>query len=82
VLLNRAIAIGQAHSAQAGMKALMEISDIEVLLSTQHVVAATYADLMRRQGETNEARTWYDRAIALASFDSEKSFLQRQLDKL
>jgi RNA polymerase sigma-70 factor (ECF subfamily) len=51
-------------------------------LDGYHLLHAARADLLRRLGRTPEAATSYLRAIALASNDSERRFLQRRLRDL
>jgi RNA polymerase sigma-70 factor (ECF subfamily) len=48
-------------------------------LDEYHLFHATRADLLRRLGRTTGAATAYTRAIALASNDVERRFLERRL---
>jgi RNA polymerase sigma-70 factor (ECF subfamily) len=48
-------------------------------LDGYHLLHAARADLLRRLGRTPEAAASYARAVALASNDSERRFLERRL---
>jgi RNA polymerase sigma-70 factor (ECF subfamily) len=76
VALNRAIALCMHVGPERGLVALAEL---EGALSHYHLFYATRADLRRRLGL--DARADYERAIALASNDDERRFLQRKLDE-
>lgn len=77
VALNRAIAVSMAEGPERGLDALAEL---EEPLAQYHLFYATRADLRRRLGL--DARADYERALALASNDDERRFLQRKLDEL
>ncbi len=77
VALNRAIAVCMHAGPEAGLVALAEL---EGTLSHYHLFYATRADFRRRLGI--DARADYERALALASNDEERRFLQRKLDEL
>ena len=47
-----------------------------------HLLPATRADLLARLGRTDEARAAYDEAIALATNDTERAFLQARRAEL
>lgn len=74
VMLNRAIAISMTSGPEA---ALAELVELEEPLAAYHLFYATRADFLRRLGR--DARPDYERAIALATNDSERAFLQRRL---
>jgi RNA polymerase sigma-70 factor (ECF subfamily) len=76
VQLNRAIAIGELHGADAGLAALGAI-DIDRLADYQPYHASR-ADLLARAGRTRDAVTAYDRALALTTNPTERAFLTRQ----
>ncbi len=77
VALNRAVAIGQAHGPQAGLDAAEELD-----LDGYQYLHAARADMQRRLGRRQEARRSYERALALASSQPERSFLRRRLAAL
>ena len=77
VALNRAVAIGQAHGPQAGLEAAEALD-----LDGYHYLHAARADMQRRLGRRQEARSSYERALALASSAPERSFLRRRLAAL
>jgi RNA polymerase sigma-70 factor (ECF subfamily) len=76
VALNRAIAIGERDGAEAGLDALAQL-DAATLDAYQPYHAAR-ADLLARAGQPGDAHAAYDRAIALSTNPTERSFLERQ----
>ena len=79
--LNRAVAVGMRDGPAAGLMlidTILERGD----LHDYHLAHAARADLCRRLGRTAEARTSYERAIALARQEPERRFLQRRLAEL
>ena len=74
VALNRAVALGMHAGAAA---ALAELRVLEAPLARYHLFYAVRAELRRRLGE--DARDDYERALALAGNEGERSFLRRQL---
>jgi RNA polymerase sigma factor (sigma-70 family) len=77
VALNRAVAVAEVHGPEA---ALAAIEDLE--LPGYHLLPATRADLLARLGREREARAAYDEAIALATNDTERAFLQDRRSRL
>jgi RNA polymerase sigma-70 factor (ECF subfamily) len=55
------------------------VDDLRDDLAGYHLLAATRADLLRRLGRHDEARTAYEEAIAQAPTDAERRFLTRRL---
>jgi RNA polymerase sigma-70 factor, ECF subfamily len=81
VALNRAVAVGEAAGADAGLAALEGIEGIEELDDYQPM-HATRADLLRRTGRTEEARGAYERALELSANPVQREFLERRLAEL
>ena len=84
VAINRAVAIGEAQGAQAGLAALDAPCDAERLAAYQPYWAAR-AELLARNGDVSAAHIAYDRAIGLETDPALRRFLQgRQgsLDRL
>jgi RNA polymerase sigma-70 factor (ECF subfamily) len=77
VALNRAVAVCMLDGPERGLQAL---DGLEEPLAQYHLYWATRADFRRRLGL--DARADWERALALAGNDSERRFLQRQLDEL
>ncbi len=71
--MNRAIAIGELHGAEAGLAALDEV-DAAALEEYQPFHAAR-ADLLARAGRRVDAVAAYDRAVALTTNPAERQFL-------
>ncbi len=81
VRLNRAVAIGFAEGPAAGLAALEPLL-AEPALATYHYLPAARADLLRRLGRTDEARSAYEEALVLATNLPERSFLSARLAAL
>ncbi len=77
VELNRAVAVAEAGSPEAGLAAL----DVLALDGYRYFHVAR-ADLLRRVGRIAEAREAYDRAISLAPDGPERRLLERRLAEL
>jgi RNA polymerase sigma-70 factor (ECF subfamily) len=77
VALNRAVAVCMHRGPAAGLDAL---SQLEAALSNYHLFFALRADFRSRVGES--AVGDYERALALASNESERRFLRRKIDQL
>ena len=71
VALNRAIAIGEVQGPAAAL-ALVDALDLDGYYPWH----ATRADLLRRQGRSDEASAAYERAAAIAPTDAERDFLR------
>jgi RNA polymerase sigma-70 factor (ECF subfamily) len=81
VELNRAVAIALADGPNAGL-ALLDELDADPRLAGYHLLPATRADLLRRNGRFAEALPHYRRALELAPSDPERRFLQRRIDEV
>ena len=75
--LNRAAAL--AESGEVG--AALELAD-RLELDQYHYLHATRADLLSRLGRVDDARTAYERALALVHSEAERRFLERRLAAL
>ncbi len=73
VALNRAVAVAEVHGPAL---ALAAIEDLD--LPGYHLLPATRADLLTRLGRIAEALAAYDEAIALATNQTERTFLQHR----
>jgi RNA polymerase sigma-70 factor (ECF subfamily) len=81
VALNRAVAIGMADGAEAGLSALDELG-AEPILAGYPYLAASRADFLRRLGRTAEARLAYEEALMLCENAIERGFLTQRLNQL
>jgi RNA polymerase sigma-70 factor (ECF subfamily) len=79
VALNRAIAVAELDGPEV---ALVAVDRLEDTLAGYHAYHATRADLLRRLGRGQEARTAYGRAIELAGNTAEAAYLTRRRDLL
>ena len=81
VELNRAAALAMRDGPAVGLAALDAIL-ARGELADYHLAHAARADLCRRLGRTEEARTAYRRALALVRQEPERRFLERRLAEL
>ncbi len=79
--LNRAVAVAMRDGPAAGL-ALVEAILARGDLNDYHLAHAARADLCRRLGKTADARTSYERALALVRQAPERRFLERRLAAL
>ena len=79
--LNRAVALAMRDGPSAGL-ALIDAILARGALSDYHLAHSARADLCRRLGQTAEALTSYERALALTRQEPERRFLERRLDEL
>ncbi|TQF68340.1 sigma-70 family RNA polymerase sigma factor [Rhodococcus spelaei] len=81
VALNRAVALGFADGAAAGLAALDELA-AEPQLAGYSYLAAARAQFLAELGHTNRARTAYQEAILLTGNAVERDFLTAKLHEL
>jgi RNA polymerase sigma-70 factor (ECF subfamily) len=81
VALNRAVAVGFACGAEAGLAALDALAGEKQLAGYGYLPAAR-ADFLRRLGRVDEARTAYAEALALTGNAVEREFLAARLTAL
>jgi RNA polymerase sigma-70 factor (ECF subfamily) len=81
VHLNRAVAIAMRDGPEAGLAhidAILAQGDLE----DYYLAHSARADLCRRLGKTAEARSSYERALALTQQEPERQFLQERIRQL
>lgn len=81
VELNRAVAVAVRDTPAAGLKLINEIlarGDLQDF----YLSHAARADLLRRLGQRDEARTSYQKAISLTQPEPARRFLQQRLHEL
>jgi RNA polymerase sigma-70 factor, ECF subfamily len=81
ILLNRAVAIGMSEGPERGLL-LMDSLGVSGALSEYYLLHAARADLLRRSNRREAAAEAYRRALALATNETERRFLQRRLGDL
>jgi RNA polymerase sigma-70 factor, ECF subfamily len=79
--LNRAAAVAMRDGPAAGL-ALIDAILARGDLQDYHLAHSARADLCRRLGRTAEARSAYERALALTRQETERRFLERRLAEL
>lgn len=72
--LNKAIAIGYAYGASEGLEAILEIRGLE----SSHLYYSALGEFYFAQRKVKEAATAFDKAINLASSNSEKTLLKKK----
>jgi RNA polymerase sigma-70 factor (ECF subfamily) len=81
VHLNRAVAIAMRDGPEAGLvqvDALLQQGE----LANYYLAHSARADMCRRLGRTSEARSSYEKALALTQQEPERQFLQEQIRQL
>ena len=81
VLLNRAVAIAMCDGPDAGLKhidAVLEHGE----LANYYLAHSARADMYCRLGRTAEARSAYEKALALTQQEPERQFLQERIRQL
>jgi RNA polymerase sigma-70 factor, ECF subfamily len=81
VALNRAVAVAMRDGPLAGL-ALIDAILAHGELASYYLAHAAQADLLRRLGRTVDARTAYQRALALTQQETERRFLHKRLQDL
>jgi RNA polymerase sigma-70 factor, ECF subfamily len=81
VSLNRAVAIAMAEGPQPALDLINELAATGEL-DDYHLLHAARADMLRRLGSNDEAAESYKTALALATNDSERRFLERRLKEV
>lgn len=79
--LNRAVAVAMRDGPTAGL-VLVDALLARGELTDYHLLHATRADLCRRLGDKPNARSSYERALALTKQEPERRFLEQRLAEL
>ncbi|MDI9950367.1 MULTISPECIES: RNA polymerase sigma factor [Rhodococcus] len=79
--LNHAVAVAMADGIPAGLALVDEIT-ASGRLDRYHLLPATRADLLRRDGRTAEAEAAYEQALQLAPTEAERRYLTGRLREL
>jgi RNA polymerase sigma-70 factor (ECF subfamily) len=81
VQLNRAVAVAMVQGPRTGLQlidGLAASNDLE----DYHLLHAARADFLRRMADFSEAEKSYQRALELATNESERRYLQRRLKEV
>ncbi|PRX50087.1 RNA polymerase sigma-70 factor (ECF subfamily) [Prauserella shujinwangii] len=81
VELNRAVAVAMAEGISAGLALVDELAG-SGKLDGYHLLPATRADLLRRDGRLAEAASFYEEALKLAPTEAERRYLTARLRSL
>ncbi len=81
IALNRAAAVAMSSGPAAGLALIDDITQSGEL-ADYHLLHAARADFLRRLGDLNEAAASYERAIELATNESEMRFLVKRLSEV
>jgi RNA polymerase sigma-70 factor (ECF subfamily) len=81
VKLNRAVAIAMRDGPEAGLRHIDAVLE-QGELANYYLAHSARADMYRRLGRRAEARSSYERALALTQQEPERQFLARRLEEL
>jgi RNA polymerase sigma-70 factor (ECF subfamily) len=81
VQLNRAVAIAMCDGPEAGLTIIDAVSE-HGELANYYLAHSARADMYRRLGRTAEARSSYEKALALTQQEPERQFLQERIRQL
>jgi RNA polymerase sigma-70 factor (ECF subfamily) len=81
VQLNRAVAIAMRDGPEAGLAHIDEVLE-HGELADYYLAHSARADMYRRLGRTAEARSAYEKALALTQQEPERQFLQERIRQL
>ncbi|ADB32923.1 putative RNA polymerase, sigma-24 subunit, ECF subfamily [Kribbella flavida DSM 17836] len=81
VRLNRAVAVAMVEGPAAGLALVDELA-ASGQLAGYHLLPATRAELLRRQGSYEPAAAAYRDAVELASTDAERDYLRARLAEI
>jgi RNA polymerase sigma-70 factor, ECF subfamily len=81
VLLNRAVAIAMRDGPEAGLAHIDAVLE-QGELAGYYLAHSARADMCRRLGRTAEARSSYEKALALTQQGPERQFLQERIRQL
>ncbi len=79
--LNRAVAVAMAGDVTAGLALVDDLAASDQLVG-YHLLPATRADLLRRDGRVVAARAAYEEALQLAPTEVERRYLSKRLAEL
>src|SRR5881296_1627019 len=81
VQLNRAVAIAMCEGPEAGLTLIDAVLE-QGELANYYLAHSARADMYRRLGRTAEARSSYEKALALTQQEPERQFLQERIRQL
>jgi RNA polymerase sigma-70 factor (ECF subfamily) len=81
VELNRAVAIAMCDGPEAGLTLIDAVLE-QGELTNYYLAHSARADMYRRLGRTAEARSSYEKALALTQQEPERQFLQERIRQL
>jgi RNA polymerase sigma-70 factor (ECF subfamily) len=81
VHLNRAVAIAMRDGPEAGLKHIDAVL-AHGELANYYLAHSARADMYRRLGRTAEARSSYEKALALTQQEPERKFMQERIRQL
>jgi len=81
VQLNRAVAIAMCDGPEAGLAHIDAVLE-QGELANYYLAHSARADMCRRLGRTAEARSAYEKALALTQQEPERQFLQERIRQL
>lgn len=82
VVLNRAIVLAQLKQVPAAIREILNIGEIEHLLSTQYIFSAVLGDLYMQSGDERNARNYLQNAHDLTASVAEKKLINEKIERL
>jgi RNA polymerase sigma-70 factor (ECF subfamily) len=79
--LNRAVAVAMCDGPEAGLTLIDAVLE-QGELANYYLAHSARADMYRRLGRTAEARSSYEKALALTQQEPERQFLQERIQQL
>ena len=79
---NKAIVISMTAGPQKAIDDILAIPEIEKLLDTHYLFAATLGEFYRQLGKKHDAKPLLQRAMTLTHSPSEKALLDRKLHQM
>lgn len=79
--LNRAVAVGMAFGAEAGLE-IVERLTADPALKSYHLLPAVRADFLIKLGRVDEARAELEQAASLTRNSRERTLLQERAEKV
>ena len=82
VILNRAIVLTQLNQIAEAIKEVLQIENIDQLISTQYIFSAVLGELYIQLGDDHNAGKFLQQALALTNSQAEKKLISGKLEAL
>lgn len=82
VILNRAIVLTQLNQTSVAIKEILQIENIDQLISTQYIFSAVLGELYIQLGDDHNAGKFLQQALTLTNSQAEKKLISGKLEAL